>query len=123
MTLRQYALGVVISSTCIIGGVLWYDRANPDIRAEDIAACIGAGAERKWVTDWLPSTNIVTSTIKSSDILKACSLLRDAITHANVIYLDAGTWSDDGLDMNYSPTFTNSSWAFVTNTVVRSGGP
>ena len=46
MNLKRYALGVLVSSTCIISGVLWYDRARPEIRAEDVAACIAAGVER-----------------------------------------------------------------------------
>jgi len=118
MTLTRYALGVVVSTTCLVTGVLWYDRARPEIRAEDVAACIAAGAERKWVTDWVPSTNTVTSTIKASDLLLAATLLRAAIASADVIYLDAGTWSDGGLDMAYGLAFTNQCWSLRTNNPV-----
>jgi hypothetical protein len=99
--------------------VLWYDRVNPDIRAEDVAACIAAGVARKWVTDWAtPPTNTVTSTIKASDLVQAATLLRAAIASADVIYLDPGTWSDGGLDMAYGLAFTNQCWSLRTNNPV-----
>jgi hypothetical protein len=118
VNVTRYALGVVVSTTCLVTGVLWYDRARPEIRAEDVATCIAAGVERKWVTDWIPSTNTVTSTIKASDLVLAATLLRAAITSADVIYLDPGTWSDGGLDMAYGLAFTNQCWSFVTNDLV-----
>jgi hypothetical protein len=120
VNVTRYALGVVVSTTCLVTGVLWYDRVNPDIRAEDVAACIAAGVERKWVTDWAtPPTNTVTSTIKGSDLVQAATLLRAAIANADVIYLDPGTWSDGGLDMAYSLAFTNDpAWRTTTNFLI-----
>ncbi|MBM3120290.1 MAG: hypothetical protein FJ006_12245 [Chloroflexi bacterium] len=121
MTLKQYALGVFVSTTCIISGLLWYDRQYiQDVRAEDIAACIAAGVERKWVTDWAtPETNIVTAYAKASDLEIAASDMRAAIMSADVIYLDGDTWADGGLDMAYSLVYTNQSWRLVTNTVIN----
>jgi hypothetical protein len=116
VNVTRYALGVVVSTTCLVTGVLWYDRARPEIRAEDVAACIAAGVERKWVTDWIPSTNTVTSTIKASDLVQAAALLRAAITNTDVIYLDAGTWADGGLDMAYGLAYSNLCYEITTNT-------
>jgi hypothetical protein len=123
MTLKRYALGVLVSSTCIISGVLWFDRTNPDIRAEDVAACIAAAVERNYVQTWVtPASNVVTSTMRVSDLGRATQVFRSAIANSDVIYLDAGTWSDDGLDMAWRLTFTNTPcWQLRTNTIVRLG--
>ena len=119
MTIKRYALGVVVSTTCLVTGVLWYTRTNPDIRAEDVAACIAAGVERKWVTDWVePPTNTVTAWMKASDLEQAADLLREALTDADVIYLDAGTWADGGLDMSYNLRYSGQCWELKTNSPV-----
>ena len=117
MNVKRYALGVVTSATCLVTGVLWWDRVNPDVRAEDVAACIAAGVERHWVTDWVePTTNTVTAYAKASDLERAATLMRNAVMDADVIYLDPGTWSDGGLDMAYGLAFYNSCYEIITNT-------
>jgi hypothetical protein len=113
MTIRQYALGVVVSAGVTITGVLWYANRMPYIAGEDITACVAAAVERKWVTDW--STPAYTTTVfrKASDLVLAADLLRKAVTNASVVYLDPGTWSDGGLDMAVSHTWDGLSYAIV----------
>jgi hypothetical protein len=123
VNVKRYALGVVVSATCIVGGVLWYDRVLPSITGEDVAACIAAGVERKWVTDWVePPTNTVTAWMRASDLEKAADLLRDALMNANVIYLDPDTWSDGGPDMSVGLAYAGQSWSLVTNYYVSYSG-
>jgi hypothetical protein len=115
MTVRQYALGVVVSAGVTISGVLWYQNRMPYIAGEDITACVAAAVERKWVTDWITPAYTTTVFRKASDLILAADLMRKAITNANVIYLDAGTWADGGLDMAVSHTWSGS--PYNTNTV------
>lgn len=46
MTWRPYAAGVALSAGVFVTGVLWYQRDNPHIAAEDIAALTADAAER-----------------------------------------------------------------------------
>jgi hypothetical protein len=117
VTTKRYALGVVVSATCLVTGVLWWDRVNQAVRAEDVAACLAAGVERKWVTDWAePPTNTVTAWARASDLARAAGLLQDALTDADVIYLDAGTWGDETNGMDMRVVYTWDGPIYQTNT-------
>lgn len=111
MTVRQYALGVVVSVGVAVTGVLWYQNRMPYIAGEDVTACVAAAVERQWVTDWITPSYTTTVFRKASDLVLAADLMRKAVTNGNVIYLDANTWADGGLDMKVSHAWSGSPWS------------
>lgn len=85
MTWRPYAAGVALSAAVFVTGVLWHERHNPHIAAEDIAALAADARERASVFGQCQTNALLPAGIgigparRLSDVQSVAALLRQAV--------------------------------------------